>query len=562
MGFLQKSANVVSPGRIRAEGGISRGAGYGQDFWYGPDGWLSSLALAGVGMTPELALTLSHVFSAVDIISGDFGTMPCGLFRDMGKAGRERVRFSDPGIGGLAYRVRWQPNAWQSAKGFWSTLVWQYLLRPTAYAEIVYRPGSDSIIDQLVPRHPDRVQQLRLSSGRLSYKLIEPNGSSRFLTEAEMFVVRNTSTDGLNAISRTEFGAKAIGTGLTLQQFTSTFFKKGITGALLATYKAADMEDEDEDALHKSITRYVGGAENAGGVLLVPEDIEVKALGVDPEKAQLLGLKDLSGRDVARLFKLPPYKLAIAGTQAYASQVQSAQDYVTTCQMPIVREFQDAIYIHLVLARDIYAKFNTSHLLQADQKTRMEAHEVAIRARVYRPSTAREMEDLAPDPELDALSAQDHRPGGQTSDQRNTGNNNATSLQEAIEARAGGASVKLTLAMHDNALRVLRRERAAVEKLAKKFASAEDQPKWKAGLQEFYGEHAGFVADTMRIPIAVARAYAAQHGTLLETHGLPAMATDWTHFERCEAEDLVELALEPAHIDRYLETRSGDDDHA
>ena len=556
MGLLAKSANVVAPGRMLAAAGISRGSGFGEDFWYDPSGWVSSLAMAGVGMSPELALALSHVYSAVDIISSDFGTMPCAIYRDLGDDGRQKVKFGDAGIGGLAYRLRWQTNTWQSAKAFWSTLAWQYLLRPAAYAEIVYRSGSDSVIDQIVPRHPDRVTQLRLSNGKIAFKLTrEPNGQDRFVTDAEMFVVRNTSTDGLNAVSRVEFGHRTLSSGLALQAFTTNYFKKGATAALMAVYKGADMGEEEEKALHASISRYISGTENAGGLLLVPEDIDVKSLGVDPEKSQLLGLKGLNGRDIARMFKIPPYKLAIEGTQAYASQVQSAQDYVTTCQMPIVREFQDAIYIHLIVARDYYAKFNTSHLLQADYQTRMQGHETAIRARIKRPSEVRVEEDMSPDEELDRLSAQDHRAGSQRDGQGNTGNTNT-------RARSDGASVRLTLAMHDAALRVLRRERAAVEKLAKKYATAEDQPKWKAGLQEFYGDHAGFVADTMRIPITVARAYAAQHGTLLETHGLPALANDWTHFERCEAEDLVALALEPAHIDRYMETRSGDEAHA
>src|SRR3990167_8287144 len=147
MGFLARSATVVSPGRMLA---ISRGSGDGEDFWYEPWGWVSNLAMAGgVAISPELALTLSHVHCAVSTISDDLGTMTCQLFKDTGDEGHTRVKYSDAGIGGLAYRVRWQPNPVQSAKAFWSTIAWQYLLRPAAYAEIRYRPGSDSIIDQL-----------------------------------------------------------------------------------------------------------------------------------------------------------------------------------------------------------------------------------------------------------------------------------------------------------------------------------------------------------------------------------------------------------------------------
>ena len=551
MGFLRRSSTVVSPARVR--GDISRSAGYGDDFWYLPEGWTTSLAMAGIGMTPELAMTLSYVYSAVDIISADFGTCPCSLYRSLENDARVKVRFSDPGIGGLYYRLRWQPNAWQSAKAFWSTLAWQYLLRPAAYAEIVYRPGSDSIVDQLVPRHPDRVEEIRLSSGGIAFKLAEPNGPPRFVTQAEMLAVRNTSSDGLNAISRIEYGAKALSTGLTLQEFTRTFFKKGITGSLLATYKGSDMDEQEELALHKSITRYVQGAEHAGGVMLVPEDIDVKALGVDPEKAQLLGLKDLSGRDVARLFKMPPHKLAIAQTQTYGSQVQSAQEYVIMTQMPIVREFQDAIYIHLIVARDYYAKFNTGHLTQATAKERMEAHEVAIRARVYRPSEARVMEDMSPDAELDRLSALDHRAGSQRDGQDGGRGNSAppppdpSETEALVLGRTGNA--RLVIALHDNAQRLLARERSAVEKLAKRYASAQDVPKWRDGLRTFYEDFAPYVAETMRVPIDVARAYVSQHGQSLQDSGIGIMNEHWA---RVESVSLVELALEPESIDRLI----------
>ncbi|MGE0363360.1 MAG: phage portal protein [Vicinamibacterales bacterium] len=526
---------AVSP---RAE--VSRGAGFGEDFYYVPDGWVSSLAMAGVGMSPELALTLSHVHCAVDTISADFGTMTCQMFKDNGDDGKTRVKFSDPGIGGLAYRLRWQPNAVQTAKAFWSTMAWQYLLRPQCYAEILYRPGSDSIVDQLLPRHPDRVEQQRLPSGRVTYKLTEPNGGSRFVTQDEMFTVRNTSTDGLNAISRTQYGHQALGTALKLQQFTKAYFQKGATAALIATYKGQEgMTEEEEAAYHGRISRFIAGAENAGGLFLTDEDLDIKSLGVEPEKAQLLGLKDLSGRDVARLFKMPPHKLGIAGTQTYASQVQSAQEYVAGTQMPMVVEFEQAIYIHLIVARDYYAKFNMDYLLRASFKERMEGYEIGIRARVLRPSEARVREDMNPDEELDRLSAMDHRPGSSGGEQSRPARRTDDDEQRADTGGARG-QVRATLVIHDNALRVLRREREAVKKLAKRHEH--DAEAWRDGLREFYADHAKFTGDTLRLPMAVARAVAAQHGALLEDQGLPAMDDHW---ERLEAEELTALALAP-----------------
>lgn len=143
-----------------------------------------------------------------------------------------------------------------------------------------------------------------------------------------------------------------------------------------------------------------------------------------------------------------------------------------------------------------------------------------------RPSEVRALENMNPDPDLDRLSEGDYRPGSSTSDRG----------REA--ARRGAPSVRSTLLVFEAAQRVVRKEVAAVSKLAERHA--QDVDAWKAGLSAFYTDHAEFVAQTLHLATPAARAYAAQHRVLLEQHGVPAMA-DW---ERLEAEDLTTLVLD------------------
>lgn len=530
MGLLSSLAPVRQATAMQA----MTSAEYDKAFWAGdavPEPWLG--ARFGGYVSPEVALTLTYVYSAVSILSDDFGTMTCQGFESTGPDSRQRIRYGDPGIGSLARKLRWQPNAWQTAKAFWSTLAWQFWLRPAAYAEIVYRPGLDGFVDQLVPRHPDRVRQERLPSGRIRYRLLGEPGGDRILTQDEMLVVRNSSTDGLNAIGRLDYGGRALATGIALQDYTHNYFKKGATAALLASYKG-DQDDELEDDLHKSITRYMSGAENAGGVLLVPADIDVKALGVDPEKSELVGLKNLSGRDVARLYKMPPSWLGIEGASAYNSQVQDATNYVNRCQVPMVVEFEQAIQRDLVIAKDrFFFKFNLDYLLRADFLTRMQGYEIAIRSRVLRPSEARVREDYNPDPQLDKLSEMDNRPGTP----RPVGNDATPAAQSVgrrqyLEAACG-------------AVACVRRERAMVVNLAKKYAS--DITGWQAALKDFYQDHAQFISQTMRIAIETARAYAAQHGSQFESVGISALVGESGEaWQRQEAAELADLALTAA----------------
>lgn len=542
MGMLSRLSTTVAPARARGE---SAGAAASRAFWAGdpvPGFWLDSLNAMGVDVSPELALTLSHVHCAVSSISDDFGTMTCQMFENLGEEGRRKIDAADPrgaGINALAFRLRWQPNFFQSAKAFWSTLAWQYLLRRAAYAEII--PGLSGFADQIVPRHPDRVSEEVYVDGagqrRLRYLIREANGQTRVVLEEQMFVVRNTSTDGLNAVSRISYGAQALASAIALQEYTRQYFKHGATASTIATYKGTKAEDEWEEALHKSITRYMSGIENAGGLLLVPEDIDVKALGVAPKDAELLGLKNLGGRDVARMFKMPPMWLAIEGTASYNSQLQDAQNYVNRCQMPMVVEFEQAIQRCLILRRDKYfAKFNMDYLLRGNLKERMEAYEIGIRARVIRPSDARMREDMNPDADLDKLSEGDNRPGAPAAPQ---GAKAPARREDDPRGLSPRAHLKGTLVVHDSAVRCLRRQRAAIEKLAKKHAG--DTAAWVAALTAYFAEDfAPFVASTMRISLEQAKTYAAEHEAALVAHGVSVHTDAW---ERAEADDLCALAL-------------------
>ena len=530
MRLFSRLSSVAAPARMRAQTDPDPGG------WRDPSsGWMFGSSLGGYAGGSDAALALSYVYCAVDTISADFGTSTLQVFENLGEDGRRRVQYSDLGIGGLARKLRWSPNNFQTAKAFWSTLAWQYLLRPAAYAELVWLPGGpNGFMDQLIPRHPDRVKEVRLPSGRIQYELRESNGSTRIVLSDEMFVVRNTSMDGLRGLSRMEYGREALTSALELQKFTTNYFKKGVTASLLATYKG-DLEDEDERQLHGSITRYMSGVENAGGLMLVPEDVDVKPLGVSAHDAELLGLKNISGRDVARMFKMPPSWLGIEGAASYGSQIQDSANYQNRVQIPLAVEFEQAIQRDLIIAADRYfAKFNLDYLTRGSLLERMQSYEIGIRARVIRPSEARVREDMSPDESLDKLSESDFQPG-------KSGGTGGQPQQDKQPAGSSSARAQLkgTLALHDTAVRVLRREKHHVEALAKKHAS--DVEGWQAGLREFYGgDHAGFLAREMRLDMETARAVCAQHGSQLEAQGIVIFSE---HFERQEAEELCALAL-------------------
>jgi hypothetical protein len=313
---------------------------------------------------------------------------------------------------------------------------------------------------------------------------------------------------------------------------------------MMATY-TGQMGDEDEDKLHKSISRYAAGVENSFGLMLVPDDVKVSNLAIEPEKAQMMLAREWTVYEVARQLRIQPRKLMAGKTTTYASAYQDSIDHVVNCLRPRAVAFQQAIQRDLVIAKDAYSfVFHLGELLKGDPAQMGEFVQKLIQSRAMTPSEVRTVYlDMNPDDHLDQLSEGDNRPGSSGSMGVGTGGGNKTSPPPAPP---GDASAQLLLraclAVHDNAVRCLRRERAAVEKLAKKHAS--DPDGWKAGLREFYGEHAAFVAQTMRVPIAIARGYVAEHGSTLEAKGAGVVdGSAGEQWEREEADQLASLAV-------------------
>jgi HK97 family phage portal protein len=536
---------------------------YTRAFWGGdglPSLWLSALSTAGITITPDLAMTLSAFYSGVSMIAFDLATLPCHVFKLRDDGGKDRIRggvFSaDGGIGGLAYRLRYQPNPWQTAAEFMLSLVAQLLLRENAYAEI--RPGPSNAIDQLLPRHPDRVRPERSPlTGQLRYRLEEFSGPPRYLTQNEMFVVRGLSLDGgLAGTSRVTQCADAIGSAVAAEHAAGKFFKSGMAAAAVATYKGGEMDQETEDRLHASLTRYATGIENSFGLMLIPDDVSIATLAVEPEKAQMMQAREWGAREVARLLRIPPHKLGITGSTSYNSQIQASLDYVITCLRPLAVLIEQAMQRDLILAKDTYlVEFQLAALLRGDFDQQATYLEKLIRNRVMRPSEARLILNMNPDPELDRLSERDFQPGRPSGSQ--TAAPDADRAQATPLAAYARGSLKSTLAMHDNALRCLRRERVAVEKLARKHA--DDVDGWQAGLRSFFAEHAQFVAHVMRLNPIVARGYAAQHGTEWELKGLALLGEHEDGpvlWERYEADELTALALSDGHtVDDWFDRR-------
>lgn len=524
-------------------------------FWYAPAGWAGAFSQAGIRVTPELAMTVSAVWFGTTFLSRNMGSLPCEMLRHTGPKAKQLAP-EHP----LASVVGLNPNITQDAFQYIEQGVGHLALRGNWYSKIL--AGPRGFADQLVPLHPDLVTPGRLPSGRLQYTIRNIKGQPPdILTQDEMFHVRGYSTDGVVGLSMIAYGANSLGVAIAQETYTGRFFKQGVSAAVAVEHPGV-LGEVGGPNLRSSINAYLTGLENAGGVLILEEGAKLNKIGISPQDAQLLGMKDHSIREVARWFGLPSYLFSDMGKPpTYASSVQFAEDLARYTFRPLARRIEMAMRTQLILQPNLYsAEFNMAELLRGDIAARAAFYHMAILDGWMSRNEAREAENMNPEDGLDdfwePLNVRD------ASDPMLTSTSSAA-LQPASDdesdvaahARLGALepsrlvagsvvsaapaqNIRATMLALEAAGRVVRKEIAAVAKGAKDHAS--DPDGWSSFLTTFYADHARFVAETLHLPLSLAREYSARQGLRLTATGVSVLED----FEATAGPELAILALE------------------
>lgn len=502
-------------------------------------------------------MTVSAVWFGTTFLSRNLGSLPFEVMQHTSPNAKQLAP-SHP----LFPVVNLQPNQTQDAFQWVEQGVGHLALRGNWYSKIL--PGPRGFADQLVPLHPDLVRVGRLPTGRLQYIVRNLQGlPPDILTQDQVLHVKGYSTDGLTGLSMIAYGANSIGTAIAEDTYVARFFKQGASASLAVKHPGV-LGEPGLKNLRQSINSYLTGMENVGGILILEEGATLDKIGVSPQDAQLLGMRDHSIREVARWFGLPSYLFSDLGKPpTYASSVQFAEDLVRYTFRPLARRIEMAVRIQLLLDPEQFsAEFNMAELLRGDIAARAAFYHMAILDGWMSRNEARQRENMNPEDGLDdfwePLNVRDAddplplpaKPGAASApeDDSEAGAHARIRRLEAgqrvdrpaamvSEARHG---VRATILAIEAASRVVRKEVAAVAKGAKDHAK--DPDAWAAFLVTFYEGHARFVAEALHLPASISRAYCARQGLLLRDQGIGVLED----FEATAAPELATWALEGA----------------
>lgn len=449
---------------------------------------------AGVRITPDTAMGMSGVYACTTLITEDIAKVPLQMFEDQGKAG-----VSETDNNPLSDLLQHQPNDYQSAFEFREMLTGFSLLRKFGIAEII--PGPRGPVDQLIPLHPDLVREQVLPNGQRRYPYRDPklNFQERVLLADEVFILR-----GKHGASVFDYARESMALMLATEQFAGFLFSRGAKFQGVVQAPKAFANDTVRGAIRKGLDEYAIGGRRAGRPLLLEDGMTWVNAGMTSSDAELMESRKWSLREVCRWFRVQPSKVADLENYKYATVEAENINYVTDTLLSWAIRWEQAIRRDLIIAKGrFFARHNLDSLLRGDAAARAQAWALAIMWGWMTRNEVRAKENMNPIDGLDEPLTPSNMQIGSDGKPMGPVALVGGRLSETLAPAARG---QLRLLASDAASRVVRRETAALAKIAERAAG--DRDSFRSGVDSFYAEHAEHVAAALHIPEHVARQYA------------------------------------------------------
>lgn len=374
MGILNRMAaearSHVTPGVSVGDAALARLFGFG------------SVASSGVSVTPENYRICPEADACVTLIEDTIATLPLDLYER--KSDAERERASDHPLHVLLHD---RPNGWQTGAEFRGMMEGFREGWGNAYAEVVTQ--ADQIV-ALEPMHPDQVTPFRTSVGGWAYNYAPMIGPSRILLPGEILHLKDKPYRRdlmLCGQSRVERHKETLGRAIATLEYISRFFSNGaVPKTFLVPTDGKVLSEPQRDEIKKAFQERHAGLENAHKVGVLPALLDIKTIGVDNEKAQLVESYGLAVRQIGSIFGVPLHLIGEMNKSVGAGQggtgiEQQSIAFLTYHMRPKLVLWEQALNVTLMsrdMGRQFYFEFNVDGLLRGDFKSRMEGYALMV----------------------------------------------------------------------------------------------------------------------------------------------------------------------------------------
>jgi len=348
---------------------------------------------SGVVVTTETALSVPAIWGAVNFLAGTIAGLPLNLYRRLEGGGREKVESP------LATILHDAANE-ELTSFSWRKQTFDQVFTGGRGLTFIERNRRGEVIN-LWALDPTKVTVKRDARGRKFYEY-KPGGEQKAVIYKASEIIDipfMLKADGLGHRGPIHTIRDVIALAIAATQFGSKFFQNGgvppfaVTGNFV-TGAAMDRAAVD---LAEAVRR---AAKEQRQSLVLPAGLDIKALGADAQKSQLVELKKFLIEEVARIYSLPPTFVQDLSNGTHSNTEQMDLHFVKHTLGRWVIDFEQELNLKLFGREDRtqYVELNVDGLLRGDFRTRMEGYAKGIQNAVLTPNEARRLENRPDDP--------------------------------------------------------------------------------------------------------------------------------------------------------------------
>lgn len=349
---------------------------------------------SGITVTIDNALGVPSVWAAVNFLSGTLASLPLNLYKKT-EAGREKV--SD----GLALILKDAVND-ECSSFDWRKYSYEQTFTVGRQLSFIERNTMGRIIN-IWPLNPAEVV-IRRTGGRKVYELQQGGRKTTYQASEIIDIPFMLKPDMLTARSPILTNRDTIGLAIAATNYGSKFFQGGgIPPAVLeGPFQSSEaLKRASKDMAEAVKTAYA----EKRPLVAVPTGHQIKAIGVDPEKSQLVELKASLVVEIARIFSLPPAFLQDLTNGTFSNTEQQDLQLVKHVVVRWARQAEQEMNLKLFgrNSSTYYVEHNLDALQRGDFASRMEGYAKAIQNSIFTPAQVQEKENLPARPEADVL---------------------------------------------------------------------------------------------------------------------------------------------------------------
>lgn len=244
------------------------------------------------------------------------------------------------------------PNPRQGGAAFIESVFSYLLLSGNSYIEMVQGQQSHPI--ELYSLRPDRIKVIPgktglpmayeyAVNGHVKHLAVHPASGHSQILHLKLFHPLN-DWYGMSPLEAT---GSAIDQHNTVSAHNLALLQNGgrPSGALVVNQKAqnSEMTPEQRQSLKDDLRLLYEGEKNAGRMMVLEGDFDWKEMGLSPKDLDFIDGKNLSAREIAQAFGVPPMLVGVPGDATFSNYKEARYHLWEDTILPLLDQFTDEL---------------------------------------------------------------------------------------------------------------------------------------------------------------------------------------------------------------------------